>query len=236
MEIKKNEYLINIIAKAFMNEADRLMREEYPNIFTPELLEQLSFEYLASTDMIEFMKRVLSCNKKMFSIDELMNMSNTQTSCFCAGYIGKVTNDDRYVLDKIYIQINTTKLAETIVSSIGNLDVFIEYNKITARHEVGHLIDYVTNFHNVPYEKYKSIVNQYDTALVDYYKRRGEALVNETDQNKIIDICRHYNQEYLNLPSESAANMYGCVDTEKLSGLAIEITRPCDVIIERIGD
>ena len=177
IEIESAAGLVQKYADIFVDESNKVI-DENKDIFTPEILELYYGVY--TERMTERFIHELATDsgivntKKRYSINQLekyekvFNISNDCILFAANCYFN--SNDDGFVeIKSMSLIISHQKLIEHILSNLYRLDVLEEIIKFDARHEVGHLMDYVLTMHNHPMEEVKKLNDDDDAAKKEYY-------------------------------------------------------------------
>ena len=115
------------------------------------------------------------------------------------------------------IIINSDELNYLILSNIYRLDTYMERIKLDARHEVGHLIDYLINIEGRSFDEVVKQYDEEDKIKTEYYKWRSEVIDNfdgDSDDDRI-GLQREISERYFQLPGEQRADLYGGVDRQQ---------------------
>lgn len=139
--------------------------------------------------------------KDGFDKKELHKMLSTyrSTSSFCeAVFHGKeieVDNISVIGITDLLIRIYTDRLNDFIINHLDSLDTVIESIKLSVRHEMGHIIDFI-HYNGMESEKFIKLRERYEKERKEFYKSLADGKILS------IDDLKRYHQ----LEEESIAN------------------------------
>ena len=116
-----------------------------------------------------------------------------------------------FKLTEIYIDVDYDKLSSTILSNLENLELVKEMVLIAIRHEVGHLIDYISH-EGYPLKRFLELKRENEAAKEAYYDKYYEKDGCPRKDISERERALHY---YTDIPFEANANMMACVDVNR---------------------
>lgn len=121
----------------------------YPDIFTEKYKDIFSVSF-ASTAILFVEDELFPSERKTFSRKFIVNMYNDSayernSTPMIAHMYGNVDKKKNLKISKLLIRVNTDILVEEALSNMWDIDNWIEnFLKQEARHEAGHVIDYIS--------------------------------------------------------------------------------------------
>lgn len=206
INLKPGTDILNYVLSELRNEANRLVHGEFGHIFnnsgTEIVIQVIEDPMLIYEECIQFEPRIT----KDIALRNLKEFANK--------YVGTtmyVTNEGYYEngfyrLPKIRLVFYRTNVMKMILRYLHNLPVFMDYMKLSVRHEVGHMIDLMT-YRGRPYNEVEYMKAQIRRAQDNHYKKWNDIRHNDR-------IERLY--EYYEMPQEKVANKYAGVDPNKI--------------------
>lgn len=206
INLKPGTDILNYVLSELGKEAKRLIYGEFGHIFnncgTKIIIQVIEDPMLIYEECIQFEPRL----NKDTALRNLKEFANK--------YIGTtmyVTNEGYYEngiyrLPKIRLVFYKTNVMKMTLRYLHNLPVFMDYMKLSVRHEVGHMIDLLT-YRGRPYNEVEFMKAGIKRAQDNHYRKW-----NNIRRNDCID--RLY--EYYEMPQEKLANKYAGVDPNKL--------------------
>ena len=128
-------------------------------------------------------------------------------------------------IDNLFIMIKYNVVAQQIADNLDRLEILKQIFEIDARHEVGHIIDYISLIEGKNYEEYDKNVTKPDNAATDaYYKWKDETFKAFFDRKEDVDneTLRMSTEKYYRLPAEERADILGGVDRTKFISLVYD--------------
>lgn len=244
IEIEDVGGLVQKYADIFVNESNKVI-DENKDIFTPEILELYYGVYterlterfiheLADNSGIVNTKKRYSINQ-LVKYDKVFSISNGYTIFAANCYF--TSNDDGFVEIKLMrLLISEEKLTERVLSNLYRLDVLEEIVKFDARHEVGHLMDYVLTMHNHPMEEVKKLNDDNAAAKKEYYDyiERSYDYLHKCSDEEYYNEQKKILQMYFNLPGEFRADTLGGIDRAKMIELDMDRYDKHSIVIETL--
>lgn len=216
-------YWLNYI----VNEAKRLMHDEFKDIFDnlPDTLEDKRLKFSLVDDLFIF------CDERMSSLDEVNSETLSRAlashkqehdnAMFQAEFCGKL-DKEIFVLTYIGLQINTSVLYKIIMREFDRIDLMKECITLTLRHELGHIIDFIS-YHGKPWKTVMKIRDRYIDEKKEYFKSwEGKPFSQELSI------------KYQELEEESVANTNGHVDVKRareVEELMASSHKDCSIVI-----
>ena len=206
INLKPGTDILNYVLGELFNEAKRLVYGEFGHIFnnsgTKIVIQTIEDPMLIYEECIQFESQ-LTKDKLLYNLKDFANK-----------YIGTtmyVTNEGYYVngiyqLPTIKLVFYRTNIMKLILRYIHNLPVFMDYMKLSVRHEVGHMIDLMT-YRGKTYEQVEYLKSTVRRAQQDHFNRWN---------NIRTDDCIDRLYEYYAMPQEKLANDYTGIDPNKL--------------------
>ena len=145
---------------------------------------------------------ILNGPSKTYTGEELFKMLSdilsrtTSISTFRASYDGYCTPENKVKITRLGITINIDNFNQYIVRELDSVDVLIKEFKLDLRHEIGHIIDFLS----------------YDGMDADEYERMNETNVNaekefyENLKTNPITNTKDFDTMYHMLPREAVAD------------------------------
>lgn len=212
MIIDNANNILGMMVCAFMDEVDRIMKER-SDIFTPDVMKMFRFRKLSSVGL--FCDQLIrhKPSKTRYSpkqiFDNCMDFLNKHRNVPFMAEVSYHIEDNTIKIDNIYITIDLSVLCEDTLYNIHMLDKYIEIVKLHARHEVGHLIDYLTNMDGYSLDVYTERATK-EIKLFEEY-------LDWCDSN---DDFEDQSRRYFELPQERRADICGNVDRDRYYELA----------------
>lgn len=128
-------------------------------------------------------------------------------------------------IDNLFIMIKYNVVAQQIADNLDRLEILKQIFEIDARHEVGHIIDYISLIEGSNYEEYdKNVTKPDDAATDEYYKWKEETFKAFFDRKEDVDneTLRMSTEKYYKLPAEERADILGGVDRAKFISLVYD--------------
>lgn len=194
------------IAKIIVDEF-RKLRKEFDSYFSNSPCDvELKFcteEYLL-WEVIKNIRGNLS-REKIRNI--MIDFENVRYGQYCHAYFelkpSRSGKDYVMKLEKMSIEIHTDRLNDLIINHLDNLNLVIENIKFSMRHEFGHILDYITNYHGMPEDEFITMENRRNKELDEWY-------ASVDGKERTMDDIRLYH----GLESESSANRLANIDVE----------------------
>lgn len=234
MKINYDKDFIHEMEKIFSDEIHKII-DEHPEVFTDETKKKFrlfafSDVFLYSIDLFDRpSKTKYGVNQIKSSVFKYMNRWSDVT---CKSTMTYYTDDGTIDISRLMVFLNTDCLAKDIINNMFRLDALVEALKIDARHEIGHIMDYVT-FQGMSVEKYNEIAMNDEKACKEHFKWR-ETLLNENplwnkshvSRNKIM---RQLTANYYKLPAEWRADTLAGIDRRAYLDMWYNDTINCEV-------
>lgn len=204
LKLKKNQSFYDYLLSVISDTCDDLINKEFKEIFDkidvkPELICRNSF--IACYDMFSDIPRG-HFSKSIIRNKFLDNTNYIIIYPMVSTFDGHVTNDDTIKIDQLHVVINEDVFRRVILDSFNSgIDILIDWIKMSVRHEIGHLIDYISfegmnindytmmstrrdeemDAHNKKWDKYireDEYHNKEEERLMEYYTLEKEAVAN----------------------------------------------------------
>lgn len=231
-----------------MNKFESYVNEEiekHSDVLTPELLKEKKFKVFRTSDVIIFGSDLIENGnyRKRYGYKQLKNAVldhfNQWTFVPFRASMSYYTTDGKINIQRLEIVINSSALVHEIIDHLSRFETYTNYLlKVHAAHEVGHILDYVSNdgMSAETYEK-QSINDSKEKS--DHYKWEREYLAENhkkgiTDSAEIQRINREISERYYQLGSEWRADTLGGVDRQKYLDVVYDPKTPMSIKIEPI--
>lgn len=208
--------------KIFKDEVYKAI-EENQEIFTPEVMKKFKIYSLTSASI--FANKLLL--GKRHTVRYGPNQINDVFDKFlerdlCVPFRAMVNfgpdENGRVKIYHLLLIINIDELTYGILSNLYRLDTYMEKIKYDARHEVGHLIDYLINMNGCPFDDVVRRDIEEDRLKDEYYKWKINEENNFDENGSDEDwskLQKEMSERYFRLPAEERADLYGGVDRQK---------------------
>lgn len=217
MKIDYDKNFIDEMKTIFSDEIHKII-DEHPEVFTDETKKKFrlfafSDVFLYSIDLFDQpSKTKYGVNQIKSSVFKYMNRWSDVT---CKSTMMYYTDDGTIDISKLIVFLNIDSLAKDIIMNMFRLDSFVEALKIDARHEIGHIMDYIS-CQGMSVEKYDEMAINDQKAYDDHFKWR-EALLNDKtlcDKSLVSrsKIMRQLTANYYKLPAEWRADTLAGID------------------------
>ncbi len=190
----------------------------YPDIFTEKYKDIFSVSF-TNTTILFVEDELFPSERKTFSRKFIVNMYNDSayernSTPMIAHMYGNVDKKKNLKISKLLIRVNTDILVEEALSNMWDIDNWIEiFLKQEARHEAGHIIDYIS------YDGKKDSLfiknDKKNKKEKEAWREWWKATVGDPPRTLTDDEERLRLEKYFNIPNESIADMYGKVDRAK---------------------
>lgn len=219
MKIHNYQYFMRSVIAAFRDEALKVLKsfpeftEEYEKIFHVE----------AVPSAVVFIEdEIINSNhdKKNFSRKFIINTYNDgilmRATTPCKAHMYSKTDDKGKIkIVELVIRINYDVLLVDALKHLHEINQYINVViKDHARHEAGHIIDYIKRYEGQSPELLKKDTEQYikdSNEWLDWWKsisdNGSKSLTKEQDKERLL--------KYFSIPTEALADQYGGVDREK---------------------
>ena len=216
-------YWINYIVE----ETKRLMHGEFKEHFDnlPDTLENKRLMFCMTDDLLMFCKdKVINLEKvdsntvaDAYSSFKQVNSNAIFRAEFFANYDNDIVN-----LTYIGLTINVSTLNMFIVREFERIDLMKEFLSLTIRHELGHIIDFLS-YHGKPIDEVLKIRRRYEEEKEEFYKSwEGQPFSKELSL------------KYQELEEEAVANTNGNVDVKRsheVEQLMAATHKDCSIIL-----
>lgn len=138
--------ILNEIAKEF-----KLLRSEYKDIF--DKVKQINGEELKikqTNRLISFFIRNMIDPNKAYTRDEICEMASDVSSressgaTFMAVYNGYCTPENKIKITEIILFMDMDDFNQYVIRELDDVDILIKEFKLALRHEIGHIIDFIS--------------------------------------------------------------------------------------------
>ena len=125
--------------------------------------------------------------------------------------------DGKVYIMRFTVRITIAALAKDICDNIFDLNLFKKKLRWMLKHEVGHMVDYMRNRHNIPVEELNKLLTQDREDYAKYYDELAQI------KEWTYDMMRNDNRKYYSMHQEAAANIAAEIDVEDLIEIDEEI-------------
>jgi hypothetical protein len=125
--------------------------------------------------------------------------------------------DGKVYIMRFTVRITTAALAKDICDNIFDLNMFKKKLRWMLKHEVGHMVDYMRNRHNIPVEELNRLLTQDREDYAKYYDELAQV------KEWTYEMMRNDNRKYYSMHQEAAANIAAEIDVEDLIAIDEEI-------------
>lgn len=220
MTLDKSTNIVDEIIKIFKDEIHKVI-DDNPDVFTEDILKIFDIKQfpnlvLYGNDLLWNKPRTTRYGLKQIRKSLIQYLDIWAYVPFKAS-MEYTIKDDKTNLKSLCVYINKDSLNETILDNIHRIDVLTELVKIDARHEMGHMIDFIKSIDLTPEEFQKRDIsdaqskNEYykwRREILDEYNKTEYSIENENKTNRMIS------EKYYNLPAEWRADVLGRVDRQ----------------------
>lgn len=236
MKIYNYQHFMRNVIQAFKDEALKVLKsfpeftEEYEKIFH---VEAVPSAVIFIEDEVINIK-----NKKNFTRKFIINTYNDgilmRATTPCKAHMYSKTDDKGNIkIVELCIRINYDVL---LVDAIKHLHEITEYINVVikdhARHEAGHIIDYIKTYPGQPVEKLQKDTEQYvkdSNEWLEWWKTISDngtkRLTKEQDKERLL--------KYFSMPTEALADKYGGVNREKnIDYVLSKVDQVVDIVIK----
>ena len=187
--LKKGEF------KEAFDKCEKIIGHPVTIVITNNTLEFiLDNEFMINktdTQMIDIIKRLEEYEK-----------AGLNNEIFKTEFNGGDYGDHRFKLDNVSIKLNTDSLNKWIVREFDDIDNLIKGWKLSIRHEIGHMIDFMS-YHGMDMDELKSLRKSYEDEKNEFYK---EIMMNEPK------LKQEFTLKYHQLQEEAVANLNAGID------------------------
>jgi hypothetical protein len=215
-KLKKNQsfydYLFSIIDDTYNDLINKEFKEVFDRIdFKPKQLISKTFYQCYNKTVGELPRGYVS---KMSVRDKFLEHELDITHYpLMAGYNGYIDEDNKFRLTALRISVNEDRFKSMIVDSLDTgMELFIEWIKVSVRHEVGHLMDYIS-MNGMNGDEYLELVHRRRKEKEDHNKKWDEHM--HTDEITSEGESQRL-REYFELEVEATANILANVDTKRM--------------------
>ena len=210
-----------------VEETKRLIHGEFKEHFDnlPDTLENKHLMFCMTDDLLMF------CKDKVINLEKVdsATVADAYTSfkqvnsnaIFRAEFFGESDNDI-FQLTYIGLTINVSTLNMFIVREFERIDLMKEFLSLTIRHELGHIIDFLS-YHGKPIDDVLKIRKQYEDEKEAFYKSwEGQPFSKELSF------------KYQELEEEAVANTNGNVDVKRsheVEELMAATHKDCSIVL-----
>lgn len=215
IKLKKNQsfydYMFSIIDDTYNNLVNKEFKDVFDRIdFKPKKLISKTFYQCYNNTVGELPRGYVS---KSSVRDKFLEHELDITHYpMMAGYNGRI-DDGIFRLTDLRITINEDRFKSLIVDSFDTgMELLIEWIKISVRHEVGHLMDYIS-MNGISGGEYLELVHR--------RRKEKEAHIKKWDEHMHADVITADDEgqrirEYYELETEATANVLANVDTKRM--------------------
>ena len=125
--------------------------------------------------------------------------------------------DGKVYIMRFTVRITIAALAKDICDNIFDLNLFKKKLRWMLKHEVGHMVDYMRNRHNIPVEELNKLLTQDREDYAKYYDELAQI------KEWTYEMMRNDNRKYYSMHQEAAANIAAEIDVEDLIEIDEEI-------------
>lgn len=125
--------------------------------------------------------------------------------------------DGKVYIMRFTVRITIAALAKDICDNIFDLNLFKKKLRWMLKHEVGHMVDYMRNRHNIPVEELNKLLTQDREDYAKYYDELAQV------KEWTYEMMRNDNRKYYSMHQEAAANIAAEIDVEELIDIDEEI-------------
>ena len=211
-----NITLVGLFYGKVRKEFDRLINEEFKEVF--EKFDVKPIVRYADRDAILWNNGITPIfvgKKTTATFEELRDVvfNSAKTACrypMMASYKGHF-KDDKLKIEGLKILINLDAFKEKLIMNIEHLDLVEQFLKISIRHEVGHLMDYIS-YDGVSKKDIEAMRDENNVARDKYYKK----FFDDTGVKADVDETERLTYYYAQIPCEASANELADVDLQEL--------------------
>lgn len=216
MIIEKSDEILKTIIDIFKKEVDREIKR-HPEIFTKDVLEKFQMftvfkDELFVADLVKYKPHTTRYGKKkIIAVFEDTKYLRDEAT-FMATYAYSAENGI-IKIHRLNILISRDVLAAEILRNIADLKSYINRIVCDAKHEVGHLIDYLTNIDGCDEEIYNErdkMESEVEQKTFKLIQELSETPRDDPEEDK--EDLRKCDELYFSLPAEVRADEYGGVD------------------------
>jgi hypothetical protein len=203
--LKKGEF------KEAFDKCEKIIGHPINIIITNNILEFISDNEFMINKTYDQMTDIV---KRLYEYEK----SGLNVEIFKTEFNGGDYGDHKFKLDNVSIRLNTDNLNKWIVREFDNIDNLIKEWKLSIRHEIGHMIDFMS-YHGMDMDELESLRKSYEDEKNEFYK---EIMVNKPQQKQEFTLKYHQLQE------EAVADLNAGIDISEYLKL--------DAISDSIGD
>lgn len=219
--------------------------EKHSDVLTPGLLKEKKFKVFRTSDVIIFGSDLIENGnyRKRYGYKQIktavLDHFHQWTFVPYRASMSYYTTEGKVDIQRLEIVINRSALVNEIIDHLPTLETYTNYLlKVHAAHEVGHILDYVSN-DGMSAETYEQQSINDSKEKSDYYKWEREYLDENykkkiTDSAEIQRINREISERYYQLGSEWRADTLGGVDRQKYLDTVYDPKTPMSIKIEPI--
>lgn len=209
---------------------------EHPDVFTDAYREMFHVDVVPSA-VIFIEDELLPMEKKSFSRKMIINTYNDgllmRTTTPCCAHMGCKEVDGKLKIVRLFIKVNYDIMVLDVLKHLPDLSLWVDaVLKTHARHEAGHILDYILSFDGKKPEvlkKNKEESRKAKDEWLTWWKTISEdgrkALPKEQEKERLT--------KYFNLPDEISADTLGTVDRAKAIDYMVNSSDKCiDVVIK----
>lgn len=199
-------YIISEIIKEFMTLKHGEFKEAFDKcekiIGHPVniIITNNTFEFILDNESM-----ITKPDTQMIDIIKRLNeyeTSGLNIAIFKTEFNGGDYGDHRFKLDDVSIKLNTDNLNRWIVREFDNIDNLIKDWKLSIRHEIGHMIDFMS-YHGMDMDELQSLRKSYEDEKNEFYK---EIMVNKPQ------LKQEFTLKYHQLQEEAIADLNAGID------------------------
>lgn len=215
-KLKKNEsfydYLFSIIDDTYNDLVTKEFKEVFDRIdFKPKQVISKTFYQCYNKTVGELPRGYVSISSVR---DKFLEHELDLTHYpMMAGYNGYIDGDNIFRLTDLRISVNEDRFKSMIVDSFDTgMELLIEWIKISVRHEVGHLMDYIS-MNGMNGDEYFELIHRRRQEKEDHNKKwdehmHADFITSEDERERL--------REYFELEVEATANVLANVDTKRM--------------------
>lgn len=125
--------------------------------------------------------------------------------------------DGKVYIMRFTVRITLAALSKDICDNIFDLNLYKDKLRWLLKHEVGHMVDYMRNRHNIPIEELNRLLTQDHEDYAKYYDELAQV------KEWTYEMTNNDNRKYYSMHQEAAANIAAGIDVEDLIKIDAEI-------------
>lgn len=246
MIVNEGYDLVYRVIDTFKDEVYKAI-DEHSDILTPKLLEEKHFRIFEVSDLTHFVSRLVAhkSSSTKYGIKQLENLAFEHEDRWSrVPYRTKTTYsvlDNKINIRCLYIAINISILPIEVFHNLHRFESYLEFTKIDARHEVGHMLDSVMTYQGIPIDEFDEKIEVDNAQMEEFQKWKHEYVEDiskkDLSPREIAIINKEFSSRYYKLQAEWRADTLGGVDRQKyLDSLYDTTENPTRIKIETVKE